>query len=55
MAEGVGQAEVVSWTKGQIQGFGGFGVSLGPFQGSFVLKCIGHNKQLVGQFNIYKI
>ena len=46
LPDGIGQAEVVSWTKGQTQGGFGFGASLGPFQGSFVLRCIGHNKCL---------
>ena len=64
--EAVGQAKVVSWTKQQQQQQqqpGGFGMPIarpaqagppGPFQGSFVLKCIGHNKQIVG-FNIIEV
>ena len=42
MPGNLGQAEVVSWTKGSLD-------TLSPkgWQTSFVLKCIGHNKQLV--------
>jgi len=68
MPEGIGQAEVVSLTKGQSQGTNSFGGAVqlqqpvqfhiggpvaaprpGPFQGSFVLRCIGHNKQLASE------
>ena len=43
MPERIGQAEVVSWTGKSPQGFGA-----APRPSSFVLRCIGHNKQLVG-------
>jgi len=51
MPDSLGQAEVVSWTNGQSQGLGGFGArpGPGPFHGSFVLRCIGHNKQLANE------
>ena len=53
--EAVGQAEVISWTKQQQPGGFGRPVQAGPpFQGSFVLKCIGHNKQMVG-LNIIEV
>ena len=48
MPESIGQAEVVSWTGKTPQSFGA-----APRPASFVLRCIGHNKQLVGWFDAY--
>ena len=58
--EAVGQAEVISWTKQQQQRSSSVQFMPvqagppGPFQGSFVLKCIGHNKQMAG-LNIIEV
>ena len=49
MPESIGQAELVSWTRGPTQTQTMSAAPRpGPLQGSFVLRCIGHNKQLVG-------
>ena len=46
MPGNLGQAEVVSCTKGQDDGFVGFGSAARPRSSTFLLKCIGQNKQL---------